>query len=419
MSLAPPRSLACALLLLACGHGAGPLTTAESASPRASEQKSEPAATDAAPSHGPASTEPVLQFHAETVSPRRGVPAPKLAALQKRCGAPDAGLAEVAENVAVNSRIGDSDDVDRLAFSLRAAGIPYVWPRAWTFASQGGAIPLGEAEERLVAWAAGFGDGGQRRCGLALRVAPEGETLVAVVADVLADLVKPLPTQARTGQWLELSAKLLEPVTGAKLVVVGPTGDPATLPTTLAGDEVRARFAVGAPGPWLVQLLGVGRTGPRPVIEAWVQSGGPPPTQYHGHTVPGEAAAAGVSDPTEAMSRMVASARQLEGRTALARHPELDRLATEHAQAMLKAGHIGHDVGDGGPQTRVERAGFHLKKLGENVAHAADAPRAHRALWASPSHRSNLLHRGFTHFGLGLARDPDGTLWVCELFGTW
>jgi uncharacterized protein YkwD len=40
----------------------------------------------------------------------------------------------------------------------------------------------------------------------------------------------------------------------------------------------------------------------------------------------------------------------------------------------------------------------------------------HRALWASPSHRLNLLDSRFTRWGLGVAKDTDGGLWVCELF---
>jgi uncharacterized protein YkwD len=55
---------------------------------------------------------------------------------------------------------------------------------------------------------------------------------------------------------------------------------------------------------------------------------------------------------------------------------------------------------------------------GENVAHATDPVRAHRALWASPSHRTNLLHRGFSRWGLGVMRDEDGSLWICEIFAS-
>ena len=41
---------------------------------------------------------------------------------------------------------------------------------------------------------------------------------------------------------------------------------------------------------------------------------------------------------------------------------------------------------------------------------------AHRALWASPSHRGNLLLDQFTKVGIGVVRGPDGAVWVTELF---
>jgi uncharacterized protein YkwD len=50
------------------------------------------------------------------------------------------------------------------------------------------------------------------------------------------------------------------------------------------------------------------------------------------------------------------------------------------------------------------------------VAHAADARHAHRTLWASPSHRSNLLESRFDAVGVGSATGSDQTVWVCEVF---
>jgi uncharacterized protein YkwD len=66
----------------------------------------------------------------------------------------------------------------------------------------------------------------------------------------------------------------------------------------------------------------------------------------------------------------------------------------------------------------LSRAGLVPRLAGENVVRAADPKRAHRALWASPSHRTNLLHRGFTRWGLGVIVDEAGTLWICELFAS-
>ena len=43
---------------------------------------------------------------------------------------------------------------------------------------------------------------------------------------------------------------------------------------------------------------------------------------------------------------------------------------------------------------------------------------AHRALWASPSHRDNMLQPRFDRVGVGVCTDPDGSVWVTEAFAT-
>jgi hypothetical protein len=50
------------------------------------------------------------------------------------------------------------------------------------------------------------------------------------------------------------------------------------------------------------------------------------------------------------------------------------------------------------------------------VASAATPEGAHRALWASPSHRGNLLDRGYERAGVAVVRDSSGRVWVTQLF---
>ena len=113
---------------------------------------------------------------------------------------------------------------------------------------------------------------------------------------------------------------------------------------------------------------------------------------------------------------MVAAAREEVAVRALAPDPTLARLAAEHSARMMRAARLGHQVGDGDPRERVDRSGLRAREVGENVAHAADAASAHRALWLSPSHRENLLDPRFDHVGIGVRRDADGSLWVTEIF---
>jgi uncharacterized protein YkwD len=229
-------------------------------------------------------------------------------------------------------------------------------------------------------------------------------------------MVKPLPTRARTGQWLDLQVQLLQFAGSAKVIVEGPKGEPVFVPTALSGDKVRSRFPVAGPGQWLVQVLASMNTGPRPVAEAIVFVDEWPPELPSSTPVPGEAVVTQGLDAAASLFVMLNQARLEEGRKPLLRSPALDRLAHEHARTMLEAGHVGHDLGDGSPKQRMETSGMFASLAGENVVHAADAQRAHRALWASPSHRSNILHRGFRNVGIGALQGPDRTVWACQLF---
>ena len=265
-------------------------------------------------------------------------------------------------------------------------------------------------------WLGSFKDVGQRRCGLASIRGQTGTHYAAVVSNVVADLVEPLPTRARTGQWLNLQAQLLRDASATNVILVGTRDEPVTVPASIVENQVRARFPIPGPGPWLIQVLATMDTGPRPVIEAEVFADVEPPKEFEFLPAPGESSKPAGEDLAKSLFVMLNAARLEEGRRALTRDSLLDRLASQHAMAMLAAGHIGHDVGDGSPKARFENAGIFTDVAGENVAYAANVIRIHRTLWASPSHRTNILYRSFTKVGLAVIRSRDNTVWACELF---
>ena len=334
--------------------------------------------------------------------------------LRRACGEADVALITVATRLAEQqSAVGGELDVDAISYALRAAGAPYVWPRAWLFNGSEGEVETAKA--RMQRWLSGFSDGGARRCGISLRHEGQSRMSVAAVAvDVLAEL-EPLPTRARIGQWIEVEASLRVPASDAKLVVLGPRGAPRPLPTSFADGRVHARFNADFPGAWLVQLLASVDGGPRPLLEALVFAGMEPPPTAAISKAPGEDARDVAGDPRTALYAMVNAARESERGAPLSRDARLETLAQEHAEAMRRARRTAHDTGDGVLNQRLERAGLELS-AGENVAHAGSAQLAQRALWASPSHRENLLFRGFNVVGIGVAPDSDGTLWVCQVF---
>jgi uncharacterized protein YkwD len=344
---------------------------------------------------------------------------PREASLSSACGTDDGALTRLAhELVELRARGLGAPDSEAIVAKLRAAGEPYVRPRVIVATGQ---APIDDAKLRSEL--------GRRtragtpvRCGVAIAGTPHGgEVIVALRVDALADLA-PLPTRARTGEWLAFEARLHVGARSAKVVVLGPHGAPRSVPTSLdaATGVARARFALDTPGAFTVQLIADVAEGPRPLLEAKVFADVVPTAPGEEPPAPGEDAAPPSTDPSgdgPALTRMVAGLRVFEGSPALAHDDKLDALAKAHAERMRDGHSVAHDLGDGDFRDRFEAEGtLDAHAVGENVAHAPTLALAHRALHASPSHRMNLLRADYTHMGVGVARAADGSVYVCETF---
>jgi uncharacterized protein YkwD len=334
--------------------------------------------------------------------------------LAARCAESDAALARVAARVAKRElRAEPTLEVSELVFALRSEGAPYVWPRLWTLRGPSAAT---EAAPRLDVWLASGNEAGQRRCAVSSTSDAGTQAVAAVAIGALAD-VEPLPTSVRIGTWLDFRAQMLVPADAVSVLVLGPRGRPERVPAALSEQRVRARFRADREGMFLVQLLASVEGGPRPVAEALVFAGTEPSPIFSAIRAPGEEATrAEPTAPADALLAMVNAARNSEGLPPVTADARLAAVAQAHAEAMHSTRRVAHDSGSGTPLDRVTAANLSFAAIGENVAHASDAAHAHRALWASPSHRSNLLDTRFDAIGIGVARDEDGTLWVCELF---
>lgn len=330
-----------------------------------------------------------------------------------RDGALDAAALRLAERALAGLPPLEPTDIH---YVLRTEGAPYVWARAWSL--DGAKLSSDDVQLRVERWLAKSPSTGQRRCGFARRTVDGRDVAYALAVDALAEL-EPVPTRARAGQWLRVRAKLLVPSSEAKLVVLGPSGLPRPVPTSLSGGVARATFSADRAGTWMLQLVATVDGGPRPVAEALVHVDVAPPRGLHARPAPGEDASSGAAGDAGALLAMVNAARRAEKLAPLARDPRLDRVAEEHAAAMQSARRLGHDVGGGSAADRMRALGLEFRGAGENVARAASIQRAHRALWASPSHRGNVLDPRFTSVGVGVAKDPDGSVWACEVFAAW
>lgn len=341
-----------------------------------------------------------------------GVLDPRIATIAGACGAPDAALVHVARAIADAMADGaKAPDPDAIALLLRRMGVPHTRPR---LLSAKGKAPI---DPGPLAREVGKirGHAGQPLCGAAMTTRGAEEIVIALAVDALADLA-PLPVRARTGQWLTLDAKLHVAARSARLVVLGPRGLPRTVPTSLDArtQRTKASFVLDRPGDFTVQLVADLEEGPRPILEARVFADALPGETVETMPAPGE------SEGTDAaaLERMIATLRKEEAARPLRRDAKLDALAQRHASVMRAKRRAAHDVGDGDLVARFEAEGESAKTIGENVAHARTLGLAHRALFASPSHRANLLRADYTHLGVAVASADDGSVYVCEVFAT-
>jgi len=341
--------------------------------------------------------------------------------LVKACGTNDAAIMSVAREIATTRARGlGAPDIDAVTSMLRSAGEPHMSPRV-LFAS--GKAPLDDNDlvTKLGALRAAVSSrrGQSTSCGVAFARTPDGgEIFVGIVVDVLADLA-PLPVRARTGQWLSFDARAHVPLHGATFIVLGPRGAPRTVPTAVNTQTgaVRARFALDQPGAFTVQLVGDLDDGPRPLLEARVFADVEPPTAPEVGAAPGEEAASG-NDAEASLTAMIGALRRADNLPALRRDRRLDAIARAHAARMRDKGIVAHDLGDGDLRARLSANGPLPRVVGENVARANTIVLAHRALYASASHRMNLLHADYTNLGVGVAKANDGSVYVCEVFTT-
>jgi uncharacterized protein YkwD len=364
---------------------------------------------------------------AEVTSSPVALDAPPTDSLEREalahCGAGDAGLRDAAQAVIARKLRGlPMPAQDAIALAQRAAGEPHPWARAW--AASGRTLAPDATLRKLDEWLDTSAAGHEasvaplslRRCGVASGIENDGTRALAVVAVwALADL-SPLPTRARTGQWLSLEARLRVHASGGAVVVIEPGGATRRVPSWFDGSALRARFVLDRPGEFTVQVVADVAGGTRPVAEATVFADVDAPARPGPLPAPGEDAVPAGSAEDDALYEMAAAARASSGEPPLVRDRRLDTVAREHARRMAGSRAVAHDAGDGDPAERLRAAGLDAPVVGENVAHAATVALAHRALWNSPSHRANLLRRDFDRVGVAVLRDERGEAWVVESF---
>jgi hypothetical protein len=243
-----------------------------------------------------------------------------------------------------------------------------------------------------------------QRCGTAER---DGLAIV-LAADSFAEL-SPFPTQVRVGQFVRFEATLHGAVVAPDLLALDPDGHVRTIPLSRDRDgRVHATLSARAHGHTEIQLLGSLGDGPRPLLETYFST---------------EHATAGRVERALWPEGEVPELHEVRDLYQHINHvrthpltvdPRLEQIATAHAEAMVRTKRLAHDVGSGLLTARAKS--LNAEALGENVAHSETLTSANQGLSRSPSHRRNRTQEEWSSMGVGVARDTDGTLWVCETF---
>lgn len=123
--------------------------------------------------------------------------------------------------------------------------------------------------------------------------------------------------------------------------------------------------------------------------------------------------------------------RKSKGSAALSGHPGLNKLALQHSEYMRKNrgtfGLYGKNVTHMGSEGRALAAMriYNFINSSENVAAAMKGASNSQSaatlvkLWTnSPEHEAEMKASSYTHTGIGIVTDADGTMFATQIFGT-
>ena len=109
-------------------------------------------------------------------------------------------------------------------------------------------------------------------------------------------------------------------------------------------------------------------------------------------------------------AQKINTARRIAGARGLQLDKQLSKVARKHANEMDDRNSLYHT-----PSSRLRWRVTRWRRLGENVGAGQTVTSLHQAFMNSPSHRSNVLDRGFRHVGVGVHKDKK-YMWVTIVF---
>jgi uncharacterized protein YkwD len=93
--------------------------------------------------------------------------------------------------------------------------------------------------------------------------------------------------------------------------------------------------------------------------------------------------------------------------------------ARKHSENMAKQQKMEHVLDKQNPLQRVRAAGYAYQYAGENLAwNQRNATELLKEWMNSEEHKKNILFRGFSEIGIGVARSEKGEPYFTQVFGT-
>lgn len=119
---------------------------------------------------------------------------------------------------------------------------------------------------------------------------------------------------------------------------------------------------------------------------------------------------------------LVNQERRKKGLNELSWDSELARLARSYSQKMARENFFSHYDNEGNSlETRARSMRLKkFRKIGENLFYCEGYGNpisiAVRGWMKSPGHRQNILDRGYTETGIGIAESRDGEIYITQVF---
>lgn len=117
------------------------------------------------------------------------------------------------------------------------------------------------------------------------------------------------------------------------------------------------------------------------------------------------------------MLTLINNARAESGLKALTLDASLTKLARLKSQDMITNNYFDHNSPTyGTPSQMLSKYGISYSMSGENIAINRNVAGAHTALMNSSGHRANIMHNSYTHIGLGIVSNSNGSLYITQIF---